>query len=307
MCLFGIFGNMLSFKVFVFSSFGKQSSSIYIAALSLSDTGFLLSLFLSWLGGGRLGVNYGHSPVWCHFMIFITYVCACLSVWYVVLIMIDRHIVVCQPLRATQWCSRARAKLATGSVTALGILIYVHTFFTTELAGENCTVRFKSVLHRRLNIFIYADTAITFIIPFAIIFFMNISVLTCIARFKTKHVHVQKRKAFLRNQNTANLLSQAQIRITRIFILLSVMLLLTNLPSHGIRFYILVRQVTKENSGILREIQQICQIMYYTNFSINFLLYSSSSKQFRKYLSWNYFSCRCIKRRHNQRRDHLYG
>lgn len=89
-CMFGIFGNMLSFRVFVFTSFGKHNSSSYIAALSLSDTGFLASLLLSWLGGGRLGVVYGHSPVWCHMMIYVTYICSFLSVWYVVLIMIDR-------------------------------------------------------------------------------------------------------------------------------------------------------------------------------------------------------------------------
>lgn len=90
-CIIGILGNMLSFKVFVFTSFGNQSSSIYIAALSLSDTGFLASLLLSWLGGGRIGVVYGHSPIWCHVMIYVTYVCSFLSVWYVVLIMIDRY------------------------------------------------------------------------------------------------------------------------------------------------------------------------------------------------------------------------
>ena len=302
-CLFGICGNMLSFKVFVFSSFGNHSSSIYIAALSLSDTGFLLSLFLSWLGGGRIGVNYSDSPEWCHVMIFVSYVCAFLSVWYIVLIMIDRHIVVCQPFHAAQWCSRSRAKLATGIVSVLGTLIYVHTFFTTEIAGANCTVRFKSFMLRKLNIFIYTDTAITFIIPFAIIFIMNLSVLISIARFKARHL----RKQILRSHTKTNLLSKAQERITRIFILLSVMLLVTNLPSHGIRFYIIVRKLTSENSGLLPQVQQLCQIVYYTNFSINFLLYSSSSKLFRKYISWHYFCHRLRLRRRNRDRSNLYG
>ena len=89
-CVFGILGNILSFKVFIFTSFKKHSSSIYIGALSLSDTGFLASLFLSWLGGGRIGVQYTSNPVWCHVMIYVTYLCSFLSVWYVVLIMFDR-------------------------------------------------------------------------------------------------------------------------------------------------------------------------------------------------------------------------
>lgn len=89
-CVFGILGNIMSCRVFAFTSFGKQNSSCYIAALCLSDAGFLASLLLSWLGGGRIGVVYGDSPVWCHMMIYVTYVCSFLSVWYVVLIMIDR-------------------------------------------------------------------------------------------------------------------------------------------------------------------------------------------------------------------------
>ena len=89
--IFGILGNILSFRVFVFTSFGYQSSSIYIAVLSVSDTAFLASLLISWLGGGRIGVLYVHSPIWCQVMIYVTYVCSFLSVWYVVLIMIDRY------------------------------------------------------------------------------------------------------------------------------------------------------------------------------------------------------------------------
>lgn len=89
-CVFGIVGNVLSFRVFIFKSFRNNSSSIYIAALSVSDTGFLVSLFLSWLGNGRLPLYFGSNPVWCHLMIFVTYACSFLSVWYVVLIMVDR-------------------------------------------------------------------------------------------------------------------------------------------------------------------------------------------------------------------------
>lgn len=310
-CFFGIFGNMLSFKVFVFTGFGKQSSSIYTAALSLSDTGFLLILFLSWLGGGRIGVNYGNSPVWCHLMIFITYVCACLSVWYVVLIMIDRYIVVCHSLHVSQWCSKTRSKIAAGIVTSFGVLVYAHTFFTTEVTDENCTVRIKSFMNRRLNIFIYADTAITFIIPFGIIFVMNIIVLISIKRFQTRHVAMQNGKPLTKPltklQSNTNVLSKAQVRITQTFILVSIVLLLTNLPSHGIRFYILVKQVTQETNTVLAQAQQICQIMYYINFSINFLLYSVSCKMFRKYLAMKYF-CYCYyKRRVSRGTQHLYG
>lgn len=89
-CVFGIVGNLFSFRVFVFKSFRNNSSSAYIAALSVSDSCFLLSLFFSWFGNGRFGFILGRSQIWCYAMIYITYVCSFLSVWYIVLIMIDR-------------------------------------------------------------------------------------------------------------------------------------------------------------------------------------------------------------------------
>lgn len=91
-CIFGIVGNIFSFHVFAFKSFRSHSSSAYIAALSVSDSCFLLSLFFSWLSNGKFGFLLSRSTVWCHVMIFFTSVCSFLSVWYVVLIMIDRYV-----------------------------------------------------------------------------------------------------------------------------------------------------------------------------------------------------------------------
>ena len=101
-CSFGILGNVICFKVFTFTTLSNQSSSTYIAALSVSDAGFLCSLLLSWFSNGRIGLQFGHHPVWCHFMIYVTYVCSFLSVWYVVLIMFDRYVVTC--ICVCMWC-----------------------------------------------------------------------------------------------------------------------------------------------------------------------------------------------------------
>lgn len=92
-CLFGIIGNIISFRVFVFMSFRKNCSSAYIAALSVSDSCFLLILFCNWFGNGRFGFYIGTSPIWCHVMIYVSNVCSFLSVWYVVLIMMDRLVI----------------------------------------------------------------------------------------------------------------------------------------------------------------------------------------------------------------------
>lgn len=300
--IFGILGNILSFKVFVFTSFRKYSSSLYIAALSVSDTVFLLSLFLSWLGNGRIGIYYGHFPVWCHLMIYVTYVCSFLSVWYVVLIMVDRYIVVCHSLRVPNWCSKRRARLAISLVTLFGFLIYIHMFFTTEVMGENCALQPKAFMIQLVSIVIYVDTVITFIFPFAVIIILNVIVLSSIRRFVMQHI-ISKGKNVSMQQN---ILSKAQYRITRTFVLISVMLLVTNLPSHGIRFYIILKGLIQKQNPVLAQAQHICQLIYYTNFAANFLLYSVSSRMFRKYVSCKHLFCWYCKRKYSRARNYLY-
>ncbi|XP_060562433.1 mu-type opioid receptor-like [Ruditapes philippinarum] len=299
-CIFGIFGNMLSFRVFAFTSFGKQNSSVYIQALSLSDTGFLASLILSWLGGGRIGVVYGHSSVWCHVMVYVTYVCSFLSVWYVVLIMADRYIVVCHSLHVPDWCTKKRARVVTGALTLFGVLLYSHLFFTAEIGGDNCRLQFKPFMLRFISISIYADTAITFVIPFAIIFVLNILVIISMKRFQLRHNYLRDR---VQQTDFTNLdvLTKAQYHITRTFILVSAVLLVTNVPSHGIRFYIIVKRLVNSGDIVLYHAQHVFQIIYYFNFAVNFLLYSVSSRKFRKYLKCRYL-CYCCKKRG---RNHL--
>ena len=45
----GLLGNTLSFMVFVFTNLKTLSSSVYLAALSISDSGFLICVFFSWV------------------------------------------------------------------------------------------------------------------------------------------------------------------------------------------------------------------------------------------------------------------
>lgn len=75
----GLFGNLLSFFVFVCTHVKRLSSSVYLAALAVADTGFLVQLFVVWLGYVR--VFLFHQQVWCQAFVYLTYVCSFLSVW----------------------------------------------------------------------------------------------------------------------------------------------------------------------------------------------------------------------------------
>ena len=77
----GIVGNMTSFIVFVCSPLRRMSWAVYLAALALSDSGFLIVLLASWMN--HVGIKIYHRSGWCQALTYVTYVSAFLSVWYV--------------------------------------------------------------------------------------------------------------------------------------------------------------------------------------------------------------------------------
>ncbi|XP_062617378.1 G-protein coupled receptor daf-37-like [Saccostrea cucullata] len=295
---FGIIGNVLSIKVFLCSTFKRQPSSIYLAALSVSDTWFLVALLMGWLGSFDGTIQ--ESGVTCMISIYVTYVTGFLSVWYVVLIVIDRYIVVCHPLRGPRLCSRKRVATASVLITMFAIIFYTHCFRTTMIVkkpsgkGVQCVVQKDSMY--ALTIITYIDSILTIGVPFLAIFILNCSLISAVRKFNNKHVRFSERKLYSYSPQYS-ILTKAQIRLTVMLVVVSSVFLILNLPSHAIRLYIMIKGLVmkRQNSITLILIQQIFQILYYANFAINFILYMVSSKQFRKCLKESP-KCRVLRR-----------
>lgn len=74
---FGALGNCLSVYVVFASKMRRTSSSFYLAALALSDTGFLMSLMATYYD------NLLNQQGFCQFLIYLSNVCSFLSSWCV--------------------------------------------------------------------------------------------------------------------------------------------------------------------------------------------------------------------------------
>lgn len=70
--LLGTVGNTLSVFVFFSTKLRKLSSSYYLSALAISDTGFLAALFISWLN--LIDVNLFNMPGICQLTVYLTQV-----------------------------------------------------------------------------------------------------------------------------------------------------------------------------------------------------------------------------------------
>ena len=89
----------------------------------------------------------------------------------------------------------------------------------------------------------------------------------------------------LSNNNAAP--HPSQVKVTKTLVLVSTIFLLLNLPSHAIRLYNFLMACIDEDyypTKLFLLLQKLFQLIYYINFGINFFLYQSCGRNFRRAL-----------------------
>ena len=301
----GTSGNVISFIVFLWTSLSNMSSSVYLAALAIADTGFLLSLFLGWTSWTELDLF--HRKGWCPIIVYTTYVFSFLSVWYVVSFSVERYVAVCYPLRRQVMCTTKRAKIVTVSLAVFALVFYSFAAWTSDIRDVPGLELPECLPHREhfhmVTIFNNIDTVFTLIVPFITIVMINV-------RICCKMVYVYRKRRLLSQQYILQdrdriskhddfiperICDQQQIRITKMLLIVSSTFLLLNLPSHAFRLYGFFGMFLGKSATVTPvqvRWQELCQFLYYINFAINFFLYSVCGRNFRMALT----QCRCCLR-----------
>ena len=129
----GLTGNIISLKVFTSTRLRKLSASLYLIALSASDTIVLLTYVLfDWLMKGLPRWPMGHQidivniNGVCHGFLFISYAFRFISVYLIIIFTIERYIAVCRPLQRRIICTKAFAKKIIVIVHVTGTLISIY-------------------------------------------------------------------------------------------------------------------------------------------------------------------------------------
>ncbi len=313
--LIGFIGNSLSFAVFMGSYLRRYSPNIYLAALAFSDNVFLLSIFLSWIS--TIGIDVYNKDGGCQTLAYLTYVTAFLSVWYVVAFSVERYIAVCFPLRRQEMCTTSRARLVVIGFAVLALLLY--TFSTITLGITNYEGRPMCaplpIYNKYVSTLNNLDTLLTFVIPMVVIIVCNVRITYKVMCFykqrlvivsspqvihRHPHRHHNWRKVPIRSTIPRNHSAQAQIRVTKMLLLVSSVFLLLNLPSHTIRTHIIIMTFIDKSyipSTNYMLWHKLFQFVYYMNFSVNIFLYNLSGRTFRRGLQ------RLIRRVHRHLKD----
>lgn len=240
----GSLGNCLSLVVFFGREMCQYSSSVYLGALAISDTGFLMSVFVVWLN--MLEVSVFNRPGFCQFIIYLTTLCSFMSVWLVVAFTIERFIAVEYPLYRQSMCTVARAKVAVAALTGLAMILCSPVLWLSAPRlqyNEEGNVTECGHLAEGLESWATAynviDTVLTCVIPFTVIIILNVLIVRAVYR------HIEIRKSLTNElrtmtegphiQSLRNNL--AHTNTTKMLLVVSSVFLCFNLPAYVLRIH----------------------------------------------------------------------
>lgn len=242
----GSLGNCLSVCVFFGTKMRRTSSNFYLAALAISDTGFLLSLFVVWLG--MVEVKLFDRQGFCQFFVYLTTVCSFLSAWFVVSFTVERFVAVRYPLKRQWMCTVKRAKIIIISITSVGLMICSPVLLFSKPQATNsflnstmCTL--AEEWQKWASAYNVIDTVLTFVIPFCLIVILNTLIVKSVWRIvrvrktlTTESVN-QQRDRDRPNSSQIPRGPISQTKVTKMLLIVSSVFLCFNLPAYVIRIY----------------------------------------------------------------------
>ena len=109
----GIIGNSLTFVVFRKGNF-KSSTSFLFLSLSLIDSAVLLTVFTFLIVSLNNYTDWLPHDLSLYLLVSLSplhRMAETATIWVTVLIAVNRYIIVCLPLRASQWCTLSNVKV----------------------------------------------------------------------------------------------------------------------------------------------------------------------------------------------------
>ncbi|XP_077271923.1 thyrotropin-releasing hormone receptor-like [Temnothorax americanus] len=276
--LLGLLGNCLSMCVFFGTKLRYSSSSIYLGALAISDSGFLVAVFVTWLK--MVHVNLFNRHGFCQFFVYLATLCSFLSVWLVVAFTIERYMAVRWPLRRQILCTVARAKMTVMGLTALAILLSSPVIWFSKI-DENSTCGLDKNWESWAIAYNTFDIVMTFAVPLTMIVIFN----TLIARNIYKLDHIRRTLTIESNISTERAHTprdrMPQTKVTKMLLLVSTAFFCLNMPAFVLRVVAFLYDNSKSVMWLILA-QQMCQLLFDTSFGINFILYCASGQNFRR-------------------------
>lgn len=283
LCIAGMIENMISVLVFCSKTLRKVSSNVYLAALSFASSLFCFANFLVWLE--TLNVHLIHQDGVCQIVVYVTYVCSFLTVWFVVCVTFENFLISVNLKYAVLVCTVNKARFIVASLTSFAVGLYSFSLWTTQTTSvsgtKHCTQKqkYEFVIHA----FTYVDIMVTSVLPLLtmIIFLGTIYAKHVLQRVvhKVEDVEYQSREPRRNSKRSHQMLT----KITRVLLAIGITYIVLSCPASVNRIRILL--FVNPNIRYLHvewAINQLCLMIYNCSFCVYFFIYLAFSMNYRK-------------------------
>ncbi|XP_060082283.1 FMRFamide receptor-like [Ylistrum balloti] len=305
----GVIGNIFNIVVLK-SPKMKSSTNVYLMALAICDSMYLIFMFLlsffNCENKNQLKFIFYTVP----FGRVFSDLFGNTAVWLTVAFTLERYIGVCHPMKGKAWCTIGKAKLAVIFVFIISLVNTFPEFFELEIVeygdigNEKSTVlkcqttRFGSTSSYQIGYFWWYVAFFNFLPLILLAVFNSILILSVWKANKT-------RRTLSNSTVIGETTRQAteQQKVTTMLISVVIIFLLCQLPWAILllyKAYISANDIHSHGDS-LRIAGNVCNLLVEFNSSVNFLLYSYFSSRFRR----TFQSIFCKWRRERDRRRSL--
>ena len=265
----GTVGNLLSAVVMLRQNLRKCTTSLYLFVLAVMDTLVLYTgLLKDWIRQ-LFGVAIEDvSIAACRIYFFALYLTIQIEAWILVCVGVERMVAVFWPHKAKQIFTRTFAARQMAIIGVILALINSHFFWTFTFVSEpNCGPH-PRYEHFIKYVFSWIDTCLTSLVPYLIMLVTSSAIVAKLTRAN----QVRKVKLNVKRDKKLTSMTAILFSITGIF-------LLTTAP---VTVFLSVIKYSKRNVAQYILHLDCLSLLFYVNYSVNFLLYCVSGPRFRR-------------------------
>ena len=297
---YGIVGNVLSIIVLSHRQM-RNSTSYYLISLAIYDMLVLLfmSLFLAiptiYLEKDILEGYYFAYPYMHPFVYPIALIAQTGTVYTILAFTVERYIAVCRPLHAANTCTMARTKRVILIIFISSITYNIPRFFeyqTKQIWSDDynrtiATIEFTEIGKNKVFqevYFIYTYLIVMFLLPFSLLTVLNILLIRAVNHAKaTRHAITSS--------------SSKETNLTVMLIVVINVFLACQLPALVDNMMVTIFGLEKLNCSVdWVRFTTISNLLVVVNSAVNFILYCTVGKRFRKV----FIKIFCFKRKEPQ-------
>lgn len=285
----GFIGNVLSFFILRHKTMTRQSTTLFLAVLSIADSLVLLvGLLRKWVGEIS-GIDIqSESMALCKLITVFAYCISHYSVWLIVAVTIERYIVVCRPLQAPRYCKQTRARKVVLLMVIVFFVCNIHFLWTVELTEKQqdgkivvmceAAPMFVTFIDR---IWPWIDLVLYSLVPLVILLFFNTIIIKQVVKATVGRDILQNGPLMKVDNRRSS--KGANIKLTIMLLTISFTFLATTVPMNVVMIFTVMwnKNEDPDQFAKLLLIRTISELLMYLNHSINFFLYCATGQKFR--------------------------